>query len=73
MSTVITKVIKLILITAIFIVLAGAISIVSTIIFQSHIHPDNWKTTLQDIFLLAIWGCIYLAVVWRIIKNNKPK
>lgn len=70
-STVITKAIKLILITAIFVVLTGAVSIVSVMIFQGNIHPDNWKTTWQDILLLVIFGCIYFFIVWKIIKKKK--
>jgi hypothetical protein len=69
MSTVITKTIKLLLITAIFFVLTGAASIFSVIIFQGNIHPDDWKTTWQDILLLVFLGCIYFVIVWKIIKK----
>jgi zinc transporter ZupT len=71
MKTVITKAVKLLLITAIFVVLAWAVSIISVFVFQGNLHPDNWKTTWQDILLLVILGCIYFLMVWKIITKNR--
>lgn len=60
---------KVLLVTSAFALLLIAAVTATTVIFQDHIHPDNWTTTSYDIAAVVFVAVAYVAVIARMVYN----
>lgn len=58
---------KLLLVTAAFALLLIVVVTATTVIFQSHIHPDDWTTTNWDIASMVFLAVAYVIVMARML------
>jgi len=73
MSNNINAVIKLFFVTVVFAFVALVALIGSTLIFQDHIHPDDWKTTWQDVVITGTVVAFYIVYLYRFCKNHTKR
>jgi uncharacterized membrane protein YhaH (DUF805 family) len=63
------RVARIILNIVITTIVFGAIFVVfilaSTLIFQGHMHPDEWTTTFYDQVIMIATPIIYIAVLFK--------
>ena len=45
----------------------------SSIIFQGHIHPDNWGFIWQEIPILAAIVVVYLFYLFKVLSKREGK
>jgi len=62
-------IIKVLLTTIVFAFILFLLLMISAIVFQSHIHPDEWVITIYDIILVVFMAIFYgIVVVFQIRK-----
>ena len=60
-------------VTLLFLFLALVSQIVSVILFQGHIHPDDWRHNWKDTLLLVTVAIAYILSVAKLVKRHSHR
>jgi hypothetical protein len=63
MNRVARIILNIVITTIVFVVVFVVLIIASTLIFQRHIHPDEWTTTIYDQLIMIATPIVYIFVL----------